>query len=357
MAAGKFKNGGFNMQITTSTFGQLSTGEEVLLYRLTNETGAYVEVLSYGCRIRSICVPNRQGRLTDVCFGYKDMAGYETDSTSLGAAVGRYANRIENGSFTLGGKTFSLERNNGSNHLHGGSQGFAYRLWDGECHDGKVTFSRHFPDGDGGFPGNLDMKISYGWTEDNRLSITYEGLCDQDTVLSVTNHAYFNLEGCESASAWNHELQIFASATTKVDGENIPTGQYLPVEGTPFDFRQPKAIGRDIEKPHSQFLFGLCYDHNFVLDGEGFRRAAVLTAPKSGIRMTCHTDQPGLQIYTGGLPKGRFGKYNEAFCPGNSVCLETQHFPNSPNVPNFPSVTLKAGEAFATTTCYAFDTV
>ena len=345
------------MQATKNTFGYTKDGEEISLYRLENSGGAHIDLIDFGCRIRRICVPDKNGVLTDVCLGYLSSKDYETDDCSLGAAVGRYANRIGGASFSLNGKTYSLGKNDGNNSLHGGSKGFAFRMWKGECADNKVIFTRRFPDMEDGFPGNLAMRITYEWTEDNRLFITYEGICDQDTVLNVTNHAYFNLEGYESRSVLDHELWLFSSAITENDAESIPTGRIIPVEGTPFDFRTPKTIGQDINKNDVQLTYGGGYDHNFVLDGEGFRKAAVLTAPKTGIRMTCYTDQPGIQVYSANMMKPHTGKYGEEFCYRGSICLETQHFPNSANIPEFPSVVVKAGELFTTTTWYTFDTV
>lgn len=345
------------MQFMKSTFGYTKDKELVSLYRLENSGGAYLELSDYGCRVRSICVPDKNGVLTDVCLGYPELTDYETENASLGAAVGRHANRIGGAAFTLNGKTYPLEKNDGKNHLHGGSKGFAFRLWEAEHQDNRVIFTRHFPDGEDGYPGNLHMKITYEWTEDNRLFITYEALSDQDTVLNVTNHSYFNLDGYESSSVLDHQLQIFSSAITENDAESLPTGRMLPVDGTPFDFHQPKAIGRDINNDHIQLTYGSGYDHNFVIDGEGFRKAAVLTAPTSGIRMTCYTDQPGMQLYTANFLGNCTGKYGETFCARNSVCLETQHFPNSTNISGFPSVVIKAGEPFVTTTWYTFDTI
>ena len=344
------------MQATKRTFGKTKDGETISLYRLENSSGAHIEVMDFGCRIRSICVPDKNGVLTDVCLGYLTAEDYEADDCSLGAAVGRYANRIGGASFSLNGKTYSLEKNDGNNSLHGGSKGFAFRMWQGECADNKIIFTRKFPDLEDGFPGTLSMRITYEWTEDNRLFLTYEGVCDQDTVINVTNHAYFNLEGYESRTILNHQLQLFSSAITENDPESIPTGRTLPVEGTPFDFRVPKPVGQDIDRDDTQLSYGGGYDHNFILDGEGFRKAAVLTAPKTGIRMTCYTDQPGIQIYTANMMKPHTGKYGEEFTYRGSICLETQHFPNTPNLPEFPSATLKAGEIFSTTTWYAFDT-
>lgn len=345
------------MKFTKTPFGHTKENETVTLYRLENANGAYVELLDFGCRLRSICVPNKNGILTDTCLGYATIADYEADNASLGAAIGRHANRIGGASFTLNGTTYPLEQNNGRNHLHGGSKGFAFRMWNATYQDETLTFTRSFPDGEDGYPGNLDMKISYTWNDKNELTITYEAISDTDTVYNVTNHAYFNLDGKEDSSVLNHELQIFASAITENDDESLPTGVILPVKGTPFDFNNFKSIGQDIAQDHIQLKYGTGYDHNFILNGEGFRKAAVLQSPDSGIRMTCFTDQPGIQIYTANFLKDCKGKYGGEFFIRNSVCLETQHYPNATNIPEFPSVIIKANEAFTTTTRYTFDII
>ncbi len=343
-----------HMQFTKSTFGYTKEKELVSLYHLENSDGAYLELSDYGCRVRSICVPDRNGVLKDVCLGYPVIADYEVDTAYLGAAVGRHANRIGGSSFTLNNKTYPLDQNDGRNHLHGGSMGFSFRMWDVAHEDDKLICTRHFPNGDGGYPGNLDMKITYEWTEDNRLIITYKAVCDQDTVYNVTNHTYFNLEGREDGTILDHELWLLSSSMTENDAESLPTGKILPVESTPFDFRTLKPIGQDINKEDIQLTYGSGYDHNFVLDGEGFRKVAVLQSPVSGIRMTCYTDQPGIQVYTANFLGGK-GKYGGSFCGRNSVCLETQRFPNATNHPEFPSVILKAGQPFTTVTSYKFD--
>lgn len=343
------------MQFYKNTFGYTKERELVSLYRLENSSGAYLELSDYGCRVMSICVPDRDGALTDVCLGYPDITGYETDSAFIGAAIGRHANRIGGSSFKLNGTIYELEKNDGPNHLHGGSKGFAYRIWDAVYKDNKVIFSRLFPDGEDGYPGNLEMKIIYEWTEDNRLSITYEAVSDRDTVINLTNHTYFNLEGSESSSVLDHELQILASAITANDGNCLPTGEVLDVEGTPFDFREFKPIGKDICEDHAQIKSFGGYDHNYILDGTGFRLAAALQAPSSGIRMSCHTDQPGIQLYSANSIGPCTGKHGKTFCRHNSVCLETQHFPNATNIPDFPSVVINAGDTYITNTWYTFD--
>lgn len=345
------------MQFTKNTFGYTKGNDLVSLYHLENSSGSYIEVLDYGCRFRSICVPDKNGVLQDVCLAYPRLSDYETDDAYFGAAVGRCANLIHNAHFSLNGKTYLLDKNDGSNHLHGGKYGFSFCFWNGAYEDGKLIFTRHFPDQADGYPGNLDVKISYGWTEDNRLNITYEAVSDKDTIFNVTNHTYFNLEGAASASVLEHELWLASSSITEVMDGLLPTGNYLPVEGTPFDFRIPKLIGKDINDEHEQLTYGCGYDHNFVLKGDGFRKAAILQSPNSGIRMTCYTDQPGIQVYTSNGLEHCKGKYGETLEPRSGICLETQHYTNSIQIPAFPSVVLKANTAFLSNTTYAFDTI
>lgn len=345
------------MHFTKTAFGHTKDNEPVSIYRLTNSAGAYLEVLDYGCCIRSICVPDRDGVLQDVCLAHPKISDYETNSAYFGAAVGRYANRIREARFTLNGKTYQLLKNDGANHLHGGKTGFSFCVWNAAQEDNRLIFTRHFPDGFDGYPGNLDVKITYEWTDENRLNITYEAVSDQGTVLNVTNHTYFNLEGKDSASILEHELMLASSAVTECNSELIPTGNCIPVEGTPFDFRTLKAIGKDIDADDIQLSYGKGYDHNFILDGEGFRKIGVLQSPNSGIRMTCYTDQPGIQIYSANCLENCTGKYGEALGRRKAVCMETQHYPDSVNHPEFPSVELKAGEPFFTATSYAFDTI
>lgn len=343
------------MLFTKTNFGHTQNNEPVTLYHLENSSGAYIELLDYGCRLRSICVPDRTGTLRDVCLGYECIGDYESDSGSLGAAVGRHANRIGGAAFTVNGITYPVEKNDGNNHLHGGSKGFAFRMWNAVQKDDKIIFSRHFPDGEDGYPGNLDVTITYQWSEDNQLTITYQGISDRDTVYNVTNHTYFNLDGQEEGSILDHELMLLSSSITENDSESLPTGVLIPVADTPFDFRTFKTIGRDINIDNIQLKYGSGYDHNFVLDGTGYRKIGILQSPASGIRMTCHTDQPGIQVYTANYLGGCKGKYGGDFHGRNSICLETQYFPNATNIPEFPSVILKANEAFTTVTSYCFD--
>ena len=331
------------MQITKKPFGHTKYNEPVSIYRLQNSNDSYVEILDYGCRVHSIHVPDKNGVLRDVCLGYQSFSDYETDDAYFGAVVGRCVNLISNASFTLNNKTYLLDNNDGNHHLHGGKNGFSFCVWNGTYDKNKLVFSRQFPHMSDGYPGNLRMQITYEWTEDNQLRITYEAVSDEDTILNVTNHTYFNLEGSGSSSILEHALGVDADSITEVNAELLPTGNYLPLEGTPFDFRTPKSL-----QP---------LDYNFVLNGTGFRSVATLHSPNSGIRMTCRTDRPCLQIYTSNELTSRTGKYGEILGLHSGVCLEAQHYPNAINTSTFPSVVLKAKKVFRSTTIYTFDTM
>lgn len=338
-------------------FGYTKDHAPVFLHRLENTSRASVEILDLGCRIRSIRVPDRSGVLTDVCLGYDTPEEYESDDAYFGAAVGRCANLIQNGRFSLNDETYQLELNDGVHHSHGGSRGFSFCLWDASyCEDeraGRLSFTRRFPHLSDGYPGNLDMKITYAWDDDNRLQILYEGICDRDSVLSVTNHTYFNLNG--TGNILDHELQINADNFTEIRPDLIPTGRLLPVNNTPLDFRNFKIIGEDIDAGHPFLAPTEGYDHNFVLNCAPGDCAAVLRSQTSGIRMCCHTDRPGIQVYTAGGLSERTGKCGNRLYPGSGVCLETQCFTNAVNTPEFPNVFLKAGKPFRCTTTYTFD--
>lgn len=327
------------MKITKTDFGQTSLGENVSLFHMENSSGAYIEVTDFGARIVKIVVPNKDGELINTCLSLPTVEAYEKDDTYLGSICGRVANRICKGHFSLNGVDYQLAINNGPNHLHGGMVGYAYKCWNASVKDDKLVLVMDSPDGDENYPGNLTLTVTYSWSEDNEISILYEAVCDQDTIINVTNHAYFNLNNAEG-TILNHELFIDADAITPIDETLIPTGEFRPVEGTPFDFRTIRTIGKFIENDDAQFHIAGTYDHNFVINGDGLREAAVLQSKESGVRMTCFTDQPGVQIY---VPPVH-----------HSVCLETQHFPDSINHENFPSVVLPAGEPFRSKTLYHF---
>lgn len=335
------------MNITKSEYGFTQNNTPIYLYHMENTSGASVTVTDYGCRLIGIEVPNRQSNLTNICLGLRDIEQYLEDDISLGAVVGRYANRIAKGNFTLNDKSYELAVNNGPNHLHGGPTGFGQRVFDAAAADDKITFSRTSPDGEEGYPGNLTVSVTYGWSEDNELSILYEASSDQDTIFNITSHGYFNLNGGGDKSVLEHELRIDADFMTEIDDTQIPTGALIPVEHTPFDFREFKTIGQDIHANDAQLGISGTYDHNLVLNGTGLREAAVLQSKASGIRMTCFTDQPGIQLYV----PGNADINDSAF---GSVCLETQHYPDSIHHPEFPSVILRTGEIFKSKTIYHF---
>lgn len=344
------------MKILKSKFGTTNTGEIIDIYHLENTSGAFVEVLNFGCRLVKIVVPNRDGEMTDVCLGYDTCESYEADNASYGAVVGRVANRIKDGHFFLNDREYQLAVNNGTNHLHGGIVGYGSKCWNADIKEDKLVLTMHSADGEEGYPGNLVLTVTYGWSEDNELSILYEADTDADTLLNVTSHGYFNLNGEGSTDILSHELFIDADTITELDSTQVPTGKLLPVDGTPFDFRSMHTLGKFFSSEHEQLQKFGTYDHNFVINGTGLREAAVLQSRESGIRMTCFTDQPGIQLYvansTNSLP-GKDGKIYEALA---SVCLETQHFPDTIHHENFPGIVLTPHEPFRSKTLYHFST-
>ncbi len=341
--------------INKSAYGTTKTGEAVSAYRLTNRLGASAVLLDYGCTVQSLCVPDKTGVLTDVVLGFETVSEYEAHDAYLGALIGRFANRIGGGELTLNGRRYELAKNDGENHLHGGLRGFDKFVWNAEIAGDALVFRRLSPDGEENYPGNLSLQVTYTLTEDNALRIVYEAETDADTLVSLTNHSYFRLGG---ADVLGHELQVFADAYTENDASCLPTGRILPVAGTPFDFRTPKAIGRDIAADDEQLLRGRGYDHNYVLsDTAVLKRAAVLFCAESGIRMTVFTTLPGMQVYSANMLGARPGKSGRPLFPRGAVCLETQMFPNAPAQPHFPSAVLKKGEHLRTETVYHFDTL
>lgn len=342
------------MKITKSEFGVTSAGRSVSLYHLENASGAYIEVLDFGARIHKLVVPNREGELTDVCLSVATLEDYEAERSYYGATCGRVANRICDGRFTLNDTAYQLAINNGPNHLHGGIVGYSHKVWKSAVKDDKLVLTMESPDGEENYPGNLTLTVTFSWSEDNEIGILYEATCDRDTIINVTNHTYFNLNGEGANNILSHELFIDADAITPVNENLIPTGEFLPVDGTPFDFRTLHTIGKFIDVDYPQLKDVGTYDHNFVINGTGLREAAVLQSKDSGIRVTCFTDQPGIQIYVASTESDFPGKYGERYPRYASVCLETQHYPDSINHQNFPSVVLKAGEQFRSKTLYHF---
>ena len=339
------------------SFGQTPDGQAVEVYTLANSKGMRAEILTYGATVRSIEAPDRNGKMADVTLGFDTLDGYlNKDEPYFGAVVGRYGNRIAKAKFILDGKEYKLAANNGPNSLHGGAKGFDKRVWtvkdSGPDH---VTLSYLSKDGEEGYPGNLETTVKYTVTNDNELRIEYSATTDKPTVLNVTNHSYFNLSGEDTIL--NHELALNSSKFTPVDETLIPTGELKSVTGTSFDFHNPTAIGARINNDDEQLKRGKGYDHNFVVDGAGMRGVGEVHDPKTGRLMQVYSDQPGVQFYTGNFLDGTLkGKGGKAYGFRSGLCLETQHFPDSPNQPNFPSTVLRPGEKFASTTVFKFST-
>lgn len=342
------------MTIETSGFGKTRDGDPVSCYELTNRNRMAVSIIDYGATVTSIRIPDKQGGLVQVVLGYDTIEEYESGSACFGATVGRYANRIAKGRFALHGRQIQLSQNEGENHLHGGHRGFNRAMWKADLAEDRVSFSHHSSDGEEGFPGNLRMRVCFRVSEDNELSIEYEAETDLATILNPTHHSYFNLTGIDRSltgvdggTILDHRLKILADDFTPVGKDLIPTGEITKVAGTPFDFRAPKRIGSEIGVSHQQLKFSLGYDHNWVLGNESgeFVRAAELTQGAGGLAMTVYTTEPGLQFYSG----------NHLAEPHRALCLETQHYPDSPNNPHFPATVLEPGSTFRSRTSYKFE--
>lgn len=345
--------------VTRGAFGTMPDGQPIEVFTLTNARGVEVRAITYGGIITSIKVPDRAGRMADIVLGFDSIEGYFKDHPYFGAIIGRYGNRIAKGQFELDGRTYTLARNNGPNHLHGGLKGFDKVLWAGEPMSGKtgVVFSRTSPDGEEGYPGNLAVRVSYTLTNSNELVVDYLATTDKSTPVNLTQHTYFNLTGDGSADVLGHELTIDADRFTPVDDTLIPTGELAPVQGTPFDFRKATAIGARINGAGTQLANGKGYDHNWVLNrsGTGLSLAARVVEPTSGRTLEVRTQEPGLQFYTGNFLDGSItGKAGHVYKRRTGFCLETQHYPDSPNQPNFPSTILKPGQEYRTTTVFTF---
>ena len=353
-------------KVTQKSFGKMPDGTNVTLYTLTNASGAQVQITNYGGTVVSVKVPDNKGKLDDIVLGFDKLSGYLQDGDPyFGALIGRYGNRIAGGKFTLDGASYTLAVNNGPNSLHGGKKGFDKVVWTASSvapsADGAVgvELSYQSKDGEEGYPGSLYVKVAYTLTSDNSLKIDYTATTDKATVVNLTNHSYFNLNGAGNGDVLDQVVQINADRMTPVDSNLIPTGELKSVAGTPFDFRTPTPIGARINQDEEQIKFGGGYDHNFVLNSTPgtptLALAARVVAPKTGRVLEVLTTQPGVQFYTGnfldGKVKGKGGKvYNKRY----AFCLETQHYPDSPNHPDFPTTTLKPGETLHETTIYRF---
>lgn len=336
-------------------FGVTKNGEEVR--ELTLDNGVLsCGILTFGATLRTLLVPGREGPV-DVVLGYDSLEQYETEGGFFGAVVGRYANRIAEGRFTLNGQEYVLARNDGPNHLHGGTVGWSHRVWTVEEADReRAVLTLDSPDGEEGYPGHLQAKVTYA-LEGDALSIRYEAVSDRDTPCNLTNHSYFNLAGQGSGPVLDQELKLFASAYTPTDDTSIPLGRVEPVEGTPMDLRTSGPIGKRIDEPFQQLIWGRGYDHNFVVDGRPgtLRPAARARSRATGVAMEAETTCPGVQLYTANyVEEGRRGKNGAVYGFRHGFCLETQHFPDTPNQPAFPSATLRAGERYDQLTRFRF---
>ena len=337
-------------------FGATKNGEKASCYVLKNSKGMEAVVSDFGASLLKLYVPDKDGKTQDVVLGYETLEDYENGGDSLGATVGRVANRIGMAEFELNGKKNELTKNdNGKNTLHGGIDFYNKRMWDvKEEDDTHVVFALVSPDGDQGFPGEVKIEVSYTITEENELKIHYHAISDQDTLLNMTNHSYFNLSGHASGTAWNAKVWIDADAFTETDAELIPTGTVVPVEGTPMDFRKEKVVEKEIGADYTPLKLAGGYDHNWVLNGKGFRKAASAESEETGIKMEVYTDLPGIQFYSGNFLAGSKGKEGAVYEKGYGICFETQYFPDAIHKENFESPITKAGEVYDTTTVYKF---
>jgi aldose 1-epimerase len=347
--------------VTVAPFGRMPDGKAVEVYTLRNARGMQIRAITYGAIIQAISVPDRSGRMGDVTLGYDSLSGYLTDSPYFGAVVGRYANRIARGRFTLDGQTYRLATNNGPNHLHGGLKGYDKVVWAAKSFQHGdtvgVNFQHTSPDGDEGYPGTLHISVTYSLDPSNDLIVEYRATADRATPVNLSQHSYWNLAGEGSGDILKHVLTVDADRYTPVDSTLIPTGALASVANTPFDFRKPTAIGARIEREDPQLRYGKGYDHNFVLNrsGPGLAHAAHVLDPATGRTLDISTTEPGLQFYSGNFLDGTIkGKAGHIYAHRSALVLETQHFPDSPNHPNFPSTILQPGKEYRSKTIFVF---
>lgn len=341
-----------------SKFETTVDGKAVKLYVLKNKAGMEVCATNYGGRIVSVMVPDRNNQWRDVVLGHDSIADYIHIDGNFGALIGRYGNRINQGRFTLDGVEYQLPQNNYGHCLHGGPKGFHHSVWNAtQPNDTTLELTLHSPDSEAGFPGNLDVKVVYTLTSDNALCLQYTATTDKPTVVNLTNHSYFNLSGNAANDVLNDSVQFDADAFTPIDSTFMTWGEIRPVEGTPFDFRAGKTVGQDIEADDEQLKNGLGYDHNMVLNtgGDLSKVACRISDPTNGIVLRVYTTEPGIQFYTGNFLDGKVkGKGGIAYPRRGAICVETQHYPDSPNQPNYPSVVLRPGETYSSTCIYKF---
>ena len=349
-------------RIGERSFGNLDDGRNVQIYTLRNNQGTTVEILDLGGVIVTLETADANGNPADITTGFDNPQQYLAGSGYMGAVVGRYANRIANGRFSLDGQQYALAINNGNNAIHGGLVGFDKRIWQASYNvienEANLSLSLISEDGEEGYPGTLTATVTYTLNDKNQLIIDYAATTDKATIVNLTNHAYFNLDGQEAGSILDHEILINADRYTPINDESIPTGEIAAVAGTPLDFRTPKTIGQDIEADHQQINFGSGFDHNFIINnltpGE-LALAATVHSPVTGRTLTVYTDQPGMQFYTGNFLNGSLvGKAGAVYARRNAFCLETQHYPDSPNKSSFPTTVLRPGEQYSTRTIFEF---
>lgn len=344
--------------VEEKNFQKTVNGKDVNLFTLTNKEGVTVQLTNYGARIVSIFTPDKMGQFTDVTFGYNSIDEYLNDNMYLGCTVGRFANRISGGKFSIDGKEYSLTQNDGNNSLHGGPKGFQTRVWDAVQTGNKVTFtyvSAHMQEG---YPGEMTVSVAYELNDENELVLDYTASTDQPTVVNLTNHAFFNLRGEGDETILDHKLQIFADNITPVDSTLIPTGEIVSIKGTALDFLSPKIIGDDIAEGDDQLSYGLGYDHNWVLNNSNseLMLAARLSEETTGRIVEFYTTEPAIQFYSGNFMDGTVtGKSGKKYQFRSGLALEPQHFPNSPNQSNFPNTRLNPGETYTQTSVFKFD--
>lgn len=350
-----------DVRINKTIFGYMPDSAEIFLFTLENSNGFEVGIINYGGIIQSVLVPDSAGNKTDVVLGFDNLQNYIEKNPYFGCITGRYANRIAQGKFTIDSMEYQLDLNNGPNSLHGGFKGFDKQVWNAEefTNDTLVGIVLTYlsPAGDQGYPGNLDVSVTYTLNNENELRIDYQAVTDETTVVNLTNHSYFNLDDGGQSPILDHQLKIMADSFTPTDETLIPTGEIHPVEGTPMDFTSFKTIGEEITVDYKPLEIAGGYDHNYVLNNEeeGLRLVAIAREPDSGRKMEVYTTEPGLQFYSGNFLDGTFtGKNGAVYHKNHGFCLETQHFPDSPNQPGFPSTVLRPDEVYTSTTIYKF---